>query len=366
MSETPLEATMTRRASIDSSRRRLLAGMGALGLSLGLPRARAQERVKLSFLSRRGLLPEEALAGFSAAANTDVTIDLYTDAAGVYDKIRMGRATRDLLVAPDRVIQRLIFGSLLQRLDRSLIPNLGNLDATFTNADFDPGRRYSVAYLWGTIGIGYRRSAVDGEPDTWKWLFDSDRYAGRIALPDDPQVTVRLALKYLGHSVNTLDASQIEAAGELLRKQRPRISRFTSQEVAGSLAAREVDLVIARNGDIVRAREQDPDIAFVVPREGTLLVQDCLCIPHDAPHPREAHALIDYLLRSEVGASIAHSLRYPTPNAAARAALPEQERNDPVIYPPQDVLQRSEIAAYLGERPLQLYERVWQRVHPIA
>ena len=357
---------MTRQASMDSSRRRLLAGMGALALGLGLPAARAQERVKLRFLSGRGLLPESALAGFGAAANTDVAVEPYTDAAGVYDKIRAKEAARDLIVAPDRVVQRLIFGNLLQKIDPSLIPNLRNLDTAFTNANFDPGRNHSVAYLWGTLGIGYRRSAVEGEPDTWKLLFDSDRYAGRIALPNDPQVTLRLAVKYLGQSVNTLDRSQIEAAAELLRKQRPRISRFTSTEVAGSLAAREVDLVIARNGDIARAHDQDPDIAFVVPREGTLLVQDCLCIPQDAPHPREAHALIDYLLRSDVGQSIAHSLRYATPNAAARAALPESERDDPTVYPPADVLARCEIAAYQGERPIQFYERLWQRVHPVS
>jgi spermidine/putrescine transport system substrate-binding protein len=359
---------MTRRPPIDRSRRSLLAGTGALALALGLrlPRARAQDRVTLAFLSARGLLPESALAGFSAAGNADVAIEPYTDAAGVFEKVRTGKATHDLIVAPDRIVSRLIFANLLEKIDHSLIPNLRNLDTAFTNAKFDPGRNHSVAYLWGTLGIGYRRSAVDAEPASWKWLFDSNRYARRIALPADPQITLRLALKYLGQSVNTLDRTQLDAATELVRKQRPLISRFTSSEVAESLLAKEFDLVVARNGDIARARDRDPDIAFAVPQEGTVLVQDCLCIPRAAPHAREAHSLIDYLLRADVGQSIAHELRYATPNAAARAALPEAERDDPVVYPSQQVLQNAEIVEYRGERVIQAYERAWKKAVPNA
>ena len=357
---------MTRRPSIDRSRRSLLAGIGALALGVRLPGARAQERVTLSFLSARGLLPESALAGFSASGAADVAVEPYTDAAGVFDKVRTASATRDLIVAPDRVVSRLIFANLLEKLDPSLIPNLRNLDTAFTNAKFDQGRHYSVAYLWGTLGIGYRRSAVEAEPASWKWLFDSNRYAGRIGLPSDPQITLRLALKYLGQSVNTLDRTQLDAATELLRKQRPLISRFTSSEVAESLLAKEFDLVVARNGDIARARDRDPDIGFAVPVEGTVLVQDCLCILRDAPHAREAHGLIDYLLRSDVGQSIAHELRYATPNAAARAALPEAERDDPIVYPPQTVLDHAEIVEYRGERVIQAYERAWKRAVPNA
>jgi spermidine/putrescine transport system substrate-binding protein len=356
---------MTRRAPIDPSRRSLLAGAGALALALALPRARAQERVKLSFLSPRGVLPETALAGFSAAADIDVAVEPYTDAAGVFDKVRTAKGTRDLLVAPDRIVSRMIFANLLQKIDPSLIPNLHNLDAAFTNAKFDPGRRYSVAYLWATLGVGYRRSAVDAEPASWKWLLDSERYAGRIALPADPQLTLRIALKYLGQSVNTLDRTQLDAATELLRKQRPRIARFTSLEVAESLLGREFDLVIARNGDIARARERDPDIGFVVPQEGSILLQDCLCILRET-HAREAHALIDYLLREDVGQAIAHELRYATPNAAARKALPAAERDDPVVYPPQEVLDRCEIVEYRGERVIQAYERAWKKAVPNA
>jgi spermidine/putrescine transport system substrate-binding protein len=123
---------------------------------------------------------------------------------------------------------------------------------------------------------------------------------------------------------------------------------------------------MARNGEISRVRARDPDIDYVVPGEGSLLLQYCLCIPRRAQHPNEAHALIDYLLEPQVGAEIARTLRYATPITAARAALPEEERNDPVTYPDDQIIARSEIINYRGERVISRYEKAWQSINAKA
>ena len=354
-----------RHESIDERRRQLLAGMGALALGFDLTPLRAQTNVSLRFLCPQGALVQSALDGF-AKTGARVDVEVYPDAPAIFPKVAARNAAYDVVVAPERVIARMIFANLLQNIDGKLVPNLKNIDAAFANANFDPGRRYSVAYAWGTIGVGYRRSVLGVEPGSWKWMFDSDRYAGRISWLNDPELTIGCALKYQRHSVNTLDKAELDAAIQLLEGQRPRVAQLTATEAGELLLARKADLVLARNGEISRARAQDPDIDYVVPGEGSLLLQYCLCIPRRAQHPNEAHALIDYLLEPQVGAQIARTLRYATPIAAARAALPEAERNDPVTYPDDEIIARSEIVNYRGERVISKYEKAWQSINARA
>ena len=343
-------------------RRSVLAGIGALALGNLISPARAQQPAKLRVLSNKAL-PEHAFAPFTKETGIVVETEALPDTPAFYARVHTSPAgAYDLLVASDRFVARMVFANLLHPLDASAIPNVANLDAAFRNAAFDSGRRFSVACLWGMLGVGFRRSAVANPPDSWQWLLDSDRYAGRIAWIEDPQLTLSVALRYLGHSANTLTSADIDAATALLQRQRPRVARL-SADGAALLASRVVDLAIARNGDVARVAEQDPDIAWSAPREGLLLMQDCFCIPRGASNPGESHRLIDFLLRADAGAELALSLHYATPNAAARATLPAELSTDAVIYPPADVLSRAEIATYRGERVIQLYERAWQRIN---
>jgi spermidine/putrescine transport system substrate-binding protein len=288
------------------------------------------------------------------------------DTPALYARVQeMAPGSCDLLVTPDRFVARMVFANLLHPIDAQAIANLANLDAAFRNAAFDPGRRFSVACLWGMVGVGFRRSAVTDPTEGWGPLLDSDRHAGRIGWLEDPQLMLSIALRHLGHSVNTLANADIEAATRLLERQRPRVAALAA-DGAALLSARSVDLAVARNGDLARAAEHDPDLAWIAPGEGLLLVQDCFCIPRGATRAEDAHRLIDFFLRADAGAELARSTHYATPNAAARATLPEELRADAVIYPSSDVLGRAEIPAYRGERMLQIYERAWQRVNAHA
>src|SRR5262245_44765210 len=149
--------------SIDEQRRQLLAGMGALALGFDLAPLRAQESVSLKFLCPQGALVQSALDGF-AKAGARIDVEVYPDAPAIYPKVAARDAAYDVVVAPERVIARMIFANLLQNIDTKLVPNLKNIDPAFANAKFDPGRRFSVAYAWGTIGVGYRRSVLGVEP----------------------------------------------------------------------------------------------------------------------------------------------------------------------------------------------------------
>jgi spermidine/putrescine transport system substrate-binding protein len=237
-----------------------------------------------------------------------------------------------------------------------------NIDPSFLNPDFDPGRKYSMPYTWLLLGIGYRKSKVQGVPDSWKWLFDSDKYKGRISLLSESADLVRLSAKYLGHSVNNIPEDMLPKIEQMLIKQKPFVKAFHDDNGQDLLASGEVDLVLEYNGDIAQVMKDDPDIDFVVPKEGSLINSDTLCIPKGAPRPNNAHAFINYLLDAQAGAEISKTILYPTPNAAAKALMPDDYKNNPVIFPPADVMAKCEYGAFEGAEKASQYEELITRV----
>ena len=194
-------------------------------------------------------------------------------------------------------------------------------------------------------------------PDSWKWVLDSDKYSGRIALLNEG--FIELTLKYLGYSYNSKDPGQIKQAEELLIKQKPHIKVFAGQDL---LLSGEVDLTVEWNGDILQVMEEDDDISYVVPKEGSNVWQDTLAIPVGAPHPDNAHKLINFILDAEAGAAIADFIQYATPNEAARKLLPDEYNNNPAIFPSEETLAKCEPNIYLGEAVQRLKDEARTRI----
>jgi spermidine/putrescine transport system substrate-binding protein len=216
-----------------------------------------------------------------------------------------------------------------------------------------------MPYFWGTVGLGYRKSV--GEPTALADLFESDRYAGRIALLNTAD-TIPATLKYLGYSLNTRDPGQIDEAAQLLIANKPKIKAFAPDTGQDLLIAGEVDVCLEYNGDILQVMEEDDDLDYVVPAEGSILWEDSLCIPRGGPNPENAHAFIDFILDAEVHGAIATYVRYPCPNAAALEFIPEEDRNNPALYPSREVLERCEVSVYKGTEIESLYSEALTRV----
>eukprot|EP01034_Spumella_vulgaris_P021167 gene21167-27154_t len=158
--------------------------------------------------------------------------------------------------------------------------------------------------MWGTVGIGYRKSAVKGTPDSWKPLLDSDEYAGAISLLGDQQNVLGIGLKYLGFSWNSTDAGELKQVEELLMKQKKNIKVFAPDNGQDLLAAGEVKLCEEWNGDIKQVMTEDDDLNYIVPKEGSLIWQDTLAIPKGAPHPENANLFLNFVLDAKEGAGI--------------------------------------------------------------
>ncbi len=342
------------------SRRRFVGGTLAVAATLpALSRlARAQGGV-VSVYNWDTYIGPDTIDRFKEATGLDVRYDLYASNDELFARLREGNPGYDVIFPSNDYVERMKLAGMIQPLDHGRIPNAANIDPAFVDPPFDPGRAHSMPYFWGTVGIGYRASRAS--PASWADLFESDEHAGWIALLDSTD-SIYSALKHLGHSVNTDDPAEIEAAAQVLIAAKPRIRTFAPDTGQDLLIAGEVDLCLEYNGDILQVMEEDDDLAYVVPEEGALLWEDTMCVPTGAPNPDGAHQFINFILEGEVHGAIAEFIRYPCPNAAAMAYIPEADKTDPSIYPPREVLERCEVAVYKGERIEQMYQDALTRV----
>ena len=355
---------MNKHRGLGVSRRSFLAGTGAVaaGLSLGPGFSWGVEQAKLNFYNWDTYIGETTLDDFSKATGIAAKMDLYADNDELFAKLREGNPGYDVIVPTNDYVERMILGGMLSPLEHGNIPNIKNIDTFFLDAAFDPGRKYSLPYMWGTQGIGYRKSKVSSTPNTWKVLLDSDEYSGRIALLGDATSVLGIGLKYLGYSYNATNPKEISEAEQLVIRQKRNIKTFAEDNGQDLLLSGEVDLAMEWNGDILQIMAEDDDISYVVPQEGSNVWQDCMCIPTGAPHPQNAHAFINFILDAEAGAAIADFIQYATPNDAARALLSDDYNNNPAIFPDDETLARCEPSIYLGEDVQRLYDEAWTRV----
>jgi spermidine/putrescine transport system substrate-binding protein len=342
------------------SRRRFVSG--ALTVAAALPvlgRSAFGQGQQVNVYNWDTYIGETTLDDFTEATGIAVRYDLYASNDELFAKLREGNPGYDVIFPSNDYVERMIAADLLLPLDQAKIPNVANVDPAFADPAFDPGLRHSMPYFWGTVGLGYRASAAS--PKAFADLFEGDTYAGRISLLGSVE-TIRSALKYLGHSLNTKDPAEIAAAADALIGIKPKIKAFAPDTGQDLLIAGEVDVCLEYNGDILQVVAEDDDLAYVVPEEGSEIWEDNMCIPRGGPNPDNAHAFIDFILDPEVHGAIATEIQYACPNAAALEFIPEADRDNRALYPPREVLERCEVAIYKGEETESLYSDALTRV----
>lgn len=354
------------------SRRSLLQQTGAAAIGISLAGGVAAcgggnggGRV-VNFYNWDTYIGPTTLDDFRTATGVPVQMSLFATNDELFARLRAGNPGFDVIVPSNEFVTRMSQAQMLQELDHAKIPNISNLLPEFQDAAFDPGRRYSMPYTWLVLGIGYRKAAMPNGmvPNSWRYLFDSPQFSQKLALLSESADLIRLCAKYLGHSVNNIPDAMLSQIEQMLIRQKPHVKQFHQDNGQDLLASGEVDIVLEYNGDIAQLMSAEGGDAFdfVVPQEGTLINSDCLCIPTGAPHVDDAHAFINYLLDGEAGKKITEEILYPTPNAAARELMPDSYKNNPVIFPPADVMAKSEYGAFEGDERARLYEEIFTRI----
>ena len=344
----------TRGLRADFCRRSLLkaTGAAAIGLSFsGREVASAAnlsngEEPKLNFYNWDTYIGETTLDDFKAESGVDVQMDLFATNDELMQKLQRGNSLYDVIVPSNDYIGRMVQEKLLQPLDHELIPNFRNISPEFRDAQFDPRRQFSMPYTFLVLGIGYRKSKVKSVPDSWRYILDSSQYSRRIGVLNDATAMFQIYAKYLGKSVDALSPADIAAIENKFKKQRRHIKMFHDDDGQDLLLEGAIDLVVEYNGDIAAKMIEDSDIDFVMPKEGSIVVSDGLCIPKGAQHVKNAHAFINHLLSADAGKKLAETIRYPSPNVAARALMPAPYNASSVIFPSKAALAKCSYSIY--------------------
>jgi spermidine/putrescine-binding protein len=309
----------------------------------------------LSFYNWSEYIDPELISAFEEQYDVDVVEDFY-DSNEAMLAVLQGGAVYDLIVPSDYMVGILIEEGLLLPLDKDALSNLGNLDPDFVNPPYDSSGEYSVAYQWGTTGLGVNLSIVgeDFEP-SWALVFDTsltDNYAGGVSLLNDPRETLGAALKYLGYSLNTTSEEELQEAADLVAEAKANITAFDSDQYAVNLVNGETAVAHGYSGGFVSAfaDTDDPDNwAYVIPEEGGTVWIDNMAVPAVSEHPCTAHTFINYLLDAENGAALTNWNYYASPNAAAEEFIDEEVLSDDTIYPSAELQEKLEIITDTGD-----------------
>ncbi len=278
-------------------------------------------------------------------------------------ELKAGGVSRyDVVVPSDYLVPTLIRENLLAPLRHENLPNLSNLEVRFSSPAFDPGNRYTAAYLWGTVGLFVREPAGTRFTESWQLLFDPAQQPGPFLLLDSSREMMVPALRALGYPHNSTDPAQIDAARDLLRGAAGRAAGWadgvtaTDQVVAGKVVA-----AVVYNGDALKDLDKHPELRYFVPREGGEVWVDSMAIPAGAPHRDLAEQFINFILDGQVGGRLANFNRGATPNRLAKPWVKPEDLENPAIYPGREQLERLEFLADLGPAR-KLYEEAWSEV----
>jgi len=305
-------------------------------------------------------IDESILTDFEEKFGITINYTNFESNEELIDELMAGPVDYDLVVPSDYAVEILRNEGIFGSLDKSNIPNFTNLSPTFINPAYDPGNRYCIPYQWGTTGIGYNIQATGIEITGWNDVFNPS-FKGRIALLDDPRETLGAILLYLGYSPNTTNQLQINEAVEFLKTNSALIARYIADSEEIILATGEIDIAHEYSGEVFVAMEEYPEFHYVIPKEGAMIWSDNLCLLADAPNKENAEKFLNYLLEAEVGAALSNYLRYATPNQASLPLINEADRNNPALYPTNEVLARLFFFADVGSAT-KLYEDAWNDV----
>jgi putrescine transport system substrate-binding protein len=318
------------------------------------------------------------LEAFTKDTGIKVNYDVFDSNEVLQTKLLAGNTGYDVVVPSASFLELQIKAGVFQKLDKSKLPNWKNLDPEILRrvSLHDPGNQYAVNHMWGTTSIGYnvkKIKAIDANApvDSWKMIFDPkeiSKFKGcGVSVLDAPDEVIGIALAYLGKDPNSEKDDDLKAAEDLLMKIRPSIRMIHSSQYIDSLANGDICLSLGWSGDVLIAKsraeeaKQGVDITLSVPKEGTIIWFDMYAIPADAPHPDNAHAFINYMMRPEVAAANSNLVHYANGNAASIPMIDPAVHNDPGVYPPKETMDK--LFPNLARTPefTRKMNRVWTR-----
>lgn len=306
----------------------------------------------------------EVLTIFEEETGINVVYEEFETNEILYPKVSSGAIAYDVVCPSDYMIQRMIENDLLTEINFDNIPNIKNIGKQYMeqSRQFDPENKYSVPYCWGTVGILYNKTMVDEPVNSWSILWDP-KYKDNILMQDSVRDAFGATLKYLGYSLNSTDLDELTEAKNLLIEQKPLVQAYVIDQVRDKMIGNEAALGVIYSGEAIYTQKENPNLEYVIPKEGSNIWIDSWVIPKNAEHKENAEKFINFLCRPDIALMNFEYITYSTPNEAARELIEDESiRNSEIAFPDLSKYDNLETFQYLGTEADQVYGDLWNKV----
>lgn len=300
---------------------------------------------------------------FEELTGIEVNYTNFASNEELYAKLKNGGSSYDIIIPSDYMIARMINEDMLEKLDFSNIPNYSLIMDKFKGIDYDPTEEYSVPYMWGMVGIIYNTTMVDSEDDVYSWsILWNEKYANNILMFSNSRDAFAIACKYLGYSMNTTDEQELRNAAAALTNQKLLVQAYVMDEIFDKMTGGEAALAPYYAGDAITMIGDNPDLAFAVPREGTNLFVDAMCIPKGAKNKEAAEMYINFMCETKTALHNCEYIGYSTPQSEVSEYLDPELAENPIAYPDEATLANTEAFIALPDETTKLMDELWTSI----
>lgn len=310
---------------------------------------------------------------FERLTGINVSYTTYDSNESMYSILKSGSVSYDIIIPSDYMIQRLASENMLKKIDTSKLSNYGNVDPRYKGMYYDKNNEYSVPYNVGMVGLVYNSTMVEGTPDSWGILFD-EKYSGKLLTFNNPRDAFGIAQMYLGKDVNSTDKKDWDEVAELLSKQKKLLKKFVMDDVFSLMQTGETAVAPYYAGDCVTMLENNSELRFFYPKEGTNIFVDAVCIPSSAQNVEAAMMFIDFLLEPQIALANAQYINYASPNLTVSGNKEyldslTVELDDgtefnysSMLYPSESEMPKTQYFYDLDVDTRSYYESLWNRI----
>ena len=308
-------------------------------------------------------IDEEVLTMFEEETGIRVIYDTFETNEEMYPKVAAGGVDYDVICPSDYMIEKMLENNLLQEINYDNIPNASYIQQATLDmaADYDPGNKYSVPFTYGTLGIIYNTKLINDEITSWEDLWN-EAYSGEILMYNSPRDLFTAPLMMLGYSINTTDENELREATNLLLEQKPMVQRYVMDQIKDSLISESSAIAMAYSGEVLALQEQNENLKYIIPKEGTNYFIDAWVIPTCAENKENAEAWINFLNRPDIAFKNFEYITYATPNTGAQELMDESLKSNPALFPSDEIVKDCEVFHTLGNEGDQLYSDLWMEI----
>ena len=319
----------------------------------------SSEQQQLFLFNWGNYIDPELIKEFEAETGIQVVYETFDSNDAMEAKLKQGGTRYDIVFPSESSITKLVNQNLLQKLDHSKIKGLENISPFLLNSPVDKGNQYTVPYFWGTVGIMVNTKYIDPESiQTWNDLWKED-FKNKVLVLDGNREALGMALQSLGYSLNSKNENELHAAEVKLKELKPNVRAVLNEEIKTMMKLEEAPIGMGYSGDAAAVAEENPNVQYILPKDGSAVWTDNFAIAHTAVNIDGAYAFINFMLRPENAARNAEYVGYSTPNEKAKELMNPEVTSDETYYPSEEIINSLEHYEYLGNDWIQKYNEAF-------